>query len=136
MTRFAVPAMVLLMCFVQGCANEPDMAEAQAAQVREVKVSVPQVHAALERLAMQWPAATQTPGADDLTLLLAASLPYVYDGFTYSLWADRGRHQVWLTREGGFAGVKEWVGPVNEDDRQVRSLLTETAFGIPEGTRH
>lgn len=53
----------------------------------------------------------------------------VRDGFEHRAFIDRERKLVWIKRTGGFAGVREWYGPVALDNADIADCpaLTEAA---------
>lgn len=60
---------------------------------------------------LPWPRAERPP-AGDLVVQWTEPDPLVHDGFTYHLAAVAGSGEVWLIRTGGYAGVREYYGPV------------------------
>jgi hypothetical protein len=52
------------------------------------------------------------PDSNVVMLPLWRDQPVVHDGFQHSAWINRKTKQAWIVRTGGFAGVREWYGPV------------------------
>jgi hypothetical protein len=60
---------------------------------------------------LPWPRAERPP-AGDLVVQWTEPDPLVHDGFSYHLAAASGTGEVWIIRTGGYAGVREFYGPV------------------------
>ncbi|MBG6080604.1 hypothetical protein IWX58_002291 [Rubrivivax gelatinosus] len=60
---------------------------------------------------LPWPLAERPP-AGDLVVQSSEPDPLVHDGFTYHVAADHRTGEVWVIRTGGYAGVREFYGPV------------------------
>lgn len=60
---------------------------------------------------LPWPRAERPP-TGDLVAQSSEPDPLVHDGFTYHVAANSRTGEVWVVRTGGYAGVREFYGPV------------------------
>lgn len=73
----------------------------------------------------------KTLPADIVILPLWRDQPLVPDGFKHTAWINKKTRQAWILRTGGFAGVREWYGPVAVENVDFTGCATEPV-PVPE----
>lgn len=74
------------------------------------------------------PATTRPAVAEDSLLRLPVGYPeIVSDGFRHTVLFDAATRKAWILRTGGFAGVREWYGPVDVGDSKLENCRPEPA---------
>lgn len=74
------------------------------------------------------PATTGPAVAEDSLLRLPVGYPeIVSDGFRHTVLFDAATRKAWILRTGGFAGVREWYGPVDVGDSKLENCRPEPA---------
>lgn len=74
------------------------------------------------------PAAAQEPAGSGGSRLVRLPLPSAYlvsDGFQHTVVLDTAAKKAWILRTGGFAGVREWYGPVDAGDATLEGCRIE-----------
>ncbi len=50
---------------------------------------------------------------------------FVSDGFRHKVVFDSATRKAWILRTGGFAGVREWYGPVDAGDARLENCRSD-----------
>jgi len=62
------------------------------------------------------PPASEPAGADKLLTVELEDTTKVFDGFHHTAYVDQSSKKAWILSTGGFAGVRQWFGPVDVQD--------------------
>jgi hypothetical protein len=77
--------------------------------------------------------AVKGPGALDAGRLLAVSYPeIVSDGFRHAILFNARTRKAWILRTGGFAGVREWYGPVEVGEARLENCHSAAAPSVEQ----
>jgi hypothetical protein len=109
-----------LMCCVGACTAS---APAPSVQRTTVEPSRSGIQWRLLLLVESLPVVDIEEAPEALSLVAFSGLPFVADGYAYTLYHEPAADHYWLAEVGGIGGWARWRGPVTANNPLLRELL-------------